>query len=103
MNMANVAISDSIAPAAQPKARAALSAMRSLGVVLGGLVGGWIQAKSGPVAPYAVGVLAASMASASLAWRQPETQRPGRQEPVVAAAAPTVGGGGGLRALRVLL
>mmetsp|Transcript_46685 Transcript_46685/g.99688 ORF Transcript_46685/g.99688 Transcript_46685/m.99688 type:complete len:452 (-) Transcript_46685:77-1432(-) len=107
VSMANVAISDVFESSAQPRARAAVEAMRALGVVTGSLVGGWLQAKRGPAAPYAVGLFLSSMATVNLIMRLPETHCQEAKESQVAkdvsgSRAPQ-GSSGGTSVLRTLL
>jgi len=109
--MANVAISDVVPPPAQPRARATVEAMRALGVVTGSLVGGWLQARRGPSAPYAFSLLSACFTTSVLLWRLPETHRRGADAPEAQpgaadkgrALAQKRGAPGGAGALRALL
>mmetsp|Transcript_74976 Transcript_74976/g.237067 ORF Transcript_74976/g.237067 Transcript_74976/m.237067 type:complete len:476 (-) Transcript_74976:35-1462(-) len=73
IGMASVAVSDIVAPAAQPRARASLASFRAMGVVLGSLLGGWAMGRRGPAAPYGLSVALASLAAANVVLRQPET------------------------------
>lgn len=117
LGMTNVAISDTFAPAAQPRARAAMASVRGLGALVGTLLGGLAQARGGPFAPYVLSVCAAALATVNMAIRLPETlehpkpsharprpawpQTPGGRGVSSKALAPQ-GSVGGLAALGVL-
>jgi len=69
------AITDVVAPEDQPRARAMIQSLRACGVVLGSIVGGWLQAKRGPAATYILAFLGGTLASANMACRVPETNQ----------------------------
>merc|ERR1712216_292753 len=73
MGTANVAISDCVEPAAQPRARAMVASAQGVGFVLGSFASGQLRAKSGPVAPYVAAVCAGALAASNIVLRQPET------------------------------